>query len=265
VAQLILDPIGIVRSPFTERVEAPRQGLVRPDAAGVIELLAGKGFEDALADLSGFSHIWVLFWFDRNLGWRPKVRPPRSEIKRGLFATRSPYRPNPIGMSLVMLDSVVGLKLNVHGLDVLDGTPVLDIKPYVAYADSPHPIPSLDAPTSWLQSSPAIDDPRQHEVTFRPRAQEQLTFLQECGFDLAAILTQNLKLGPTPHAYRRIRVEGEFSVVAHKDWRARFKVDGLKIQVFSIGTGYRPSQMSSGVAPVLHRQFVEHFGYPGHG
>jgi len=265
VAPLLLDPIGVVHSPFTERVEAPRQGLVRPDAAGVIELMAGKGFEDALADLSGFSHIWVLFWFDRNLGWRPKVRPPRSEIKRGLFATRSPYRPNPIGMSLVMLDSIVGLKLHVHGLDILDGTPVLDIKPYVAYADSPHPLPSSDNPTSWVQGASATDDARQHEVTFLPRAEEQLSFLRERGFNLTAILTQNLSLGATPHAYRRIRVEGEFSVVAHKDWRARFKVDGLKIQVFSIGTGYRPNQMSSGAAPVLHQQFVEHFGYPGHG
>ena len=79
----------------------------------------------------------MLFWFDRNEGWRPKVLPPRSRSgRKGVFATRSPHRPNPLGLSAVRLERVDGLTLHVSDVDMLDGTPVLDIKPYVAYTDA---------------------------------------------------------------------------------------------------------------------------------
>src|SRR4051812_28085149 len=96
-------PIGFVRSPFHEKVEAPRQATVAGDVVGEIEILPEH--EDALADLGGFSRIWVLFWFDRAAGRSvsSKVQPPRSAAKRGVFATRSPHRPNPIGLSAVRL------------------------------------------------------------------------------------------------------------------------------------------------------------------
>src|SRR5262249_6094523 len=129
--RLELTPIGFVRSPFTEKMQAPRQPNTPQAADGTVELLPGHDFEHALEDLDTFRYIWLLFWFDQSEGWRPKVLPPRSEKRRGVFATRAPHRPNPLGMSLVELTGIEGLVLSVKGLDLLDGTPVLDIKPYV--------------------------------------------------------------------------------------------------------------------------------------
>ena len=115
----------------------------------------------------------------------------------GVFATRSPHRPNPIGMSVARIVRVEGLIVHVRDLDVLDGTPVLDLKPYVAYADA-HP----DAKAGWLE----VNDPRDAwEVTFSPEAIEQLAWLRERGVDLRAPIASALALGPQPHAYRRIR------------------------------------------------------------
>jgi tRNA-Thr(GGU) m(6)t(6)A37 methyltransferase TsaA len=126
-------PIGYVRSPFREKADAPRQATLA-DVTGTIELL--PEYVDGLSDLEGFDRIWVLFWFDRAEGWKPKVLPPRSTEKRGVFATRSPHRPNPIGASAIRLDRIEGNVLHVRDLDILDGTPVIDLKPYIAYADA---------------------------------------------------------------------------------------------------------------------------------
>ena len=113
--QLLLTPIGVVRSPFTEKMQAPRQPSAAQGTLGRVELRAGQDFEHALEDLQTFRYIWLLFWFDQAEGWRPKVLPPRSSKRRGLFATRAPHRPNPIGMSLVELTGIEGLRECLHG------------------------------------------------------------------------------------------------------------------------------------------------------
>lgn len=143
---LTLAPIGVIHSPFRERAEAPRQGDVTAGAEGTVALFAGHGYEDALSDLASWNYVWLVFWFDRNQGFQPKVLPPRGERKRGVFATRAPYRPNPIGLCPVRLLGVEQLTLWVRGLDVLDGTPLLDLKPYVPYVDA-----IADANHGWLK------------------------------------------------------------------------------------------------------------------
>jgi len=93
--------------------------------------------EETLRDLAGFAYIWVIFVLHKSEGWAPTVRPPRGpRVKRGVFATRSPHRPNAIGLSAVELTGIEGRTLRLRGVDLLDGTPVLDIKPYVPYADA---------------------------------------------------------------------------------------------------------------------------------
>ena len=92
--ELVVKPIGTVRSPFVERADAPRQAVGAKEVLGTIELYPGQDFEHALSDLAAFSHVWVIFWFHLNEGWKPKVLPPRSRKRVGLFATRSPHRPN---------------------------------------------------------------------------------------------------------------------------------------------------------------------------
>ncbi len=268
---LTVVPIGVVHSPFTERSTAPRQPYASEGALGSIELVRRRGFEHALEDLAGWEYLWVIFWFHRNRGWRPKVLPPRSTVRRGLFSTRTPHRPNPLGLSVVRLDRIDGLTLHIRNVDMLDGTPVLDLKPYVPWADA---IP--DASVGWfeaphapptaveLRERTAARDPSEpYAVRFDERATEQLAFLADgFGIDLAAALAQALALGPHPHPYRRIKPAGaDAFVVAHKSWRARFRVRERTLQVYEVFTGYRPDALGD-TDPALdaHRAFVARWG-----
>ena len=254
---LSVRPIGVVHSPFKERVDAPRQPILARGVEGSIELFSGRNFEQALEDIQGFNFIWVVFWFHLNTTWKPKVSPPRSGLRRGVFATRSPYRPNPIGLSVVNLRKVDGLILSVQSLDILDGTPVLDLKPYIPYTDS---LP--DANSGWLE---APSDPQpDYAVEFAPLAQEQLAFLKS-GFELEIVgrFVDALKLGPEPQAFRRIRKDGPGYVIAVKDWRARFVSVERTITVLEFQTGHRPQVLATTDDRALdaHRAFVARFGW----
>ncbi|NEQ30209.1 MAG: tRNA (N6-threonylcarbamoyladenosine(37)-N6)-methyltransferase TrmO [Leptolyngbya sp. SIO4C5] len=141
--QITLRPIGVVHSPYTERHGTPRQAALQsaPEdyqpAIAQIELFADVLPAIALNDLAGFERIWVISWLHLNHHWNPTVMPPRGpRVRRGTLATRAPHRPNPIGLSAPKLLKVDGLMLSVEGIDLLDQTPVLDIKPYVAYCDA---------------------------------------------------------------------------------------------------------------------------------
>jgi tRNA-Thr(GGU) m(6)t(6)A37 methyltransferase TsaA len=255
---LSLRPIGVVRSPFQDRLAAPRQPRSSGAAEGTIELYPVSGVEHALEDLESFRFIWVVFWFDRNPGFRPKVLPPRSRRRRGVFATRSPYRPNPIGLSAVELIRIDRLVLHVRGLDILDQTPVLDIKPYVPYTDN---IP--EASSGWLDTAAQPEDPLpEHAVRFLPRALDQLAFLEaEHGIFLRLPVEEVLRLGPQPHPYRRIKRQGGTWVLAHKQWRLGFRLEGDVICVTEVWSGYRASELfqstDSALAP--HREFTARY------
>ncbi|HGM5582233.1 TPA: tRNA (N6-threonylcarbamoyladenosine(37)-N6)-methyltransferase TrmO [Pseudomonas putida] len=133
-------PVGIVRSCFKEKFAIPRQPQLAPAARGVLELLPPFDQGEAVAGLEQVSHVWLLFLFHEALEEKPrlKVRPPRlgGNKSMGVFATRATHRPNGIGQSVVRLEGVEPGRLLLSGIDLLDGTPVLDIKPYVPYADS---------------------------------------------------------------------------------------------------------------------------------
>ncbi len=253
---LVCRPIGVVRSPFQERAAAPRQTANAREVHGTIELFPGQGYEHAVDDLDRWPYLWVLFWFHLNQGWRPKVLPPRSARRRGLFATRAPYRPNPIGLSVVKLERVEGLVLHVSGLDMLDGTPVLDLKPYVPYADA-----LGDAQGGWLES--ALDPLAPFAVEVAPEAEAQLGYLKQTfGIDLLPSLEKVLALGPQQHPYRRIRKQGGGLVLAVKDWRARFEVVDRVVRVTAIHSGYRARELALDEDPALdpHRAFEREFG-----
>ena len=161
-------PIGFIRSPYRQRIDAPHQGTVPSDGEAPAEAtleLSPDLPESVLKDLEGFAYVWLIFVLHRSEGWAPTVRPPRGpRVKRGVFATRSPHRPNAIGLSAVALEAVEGRTLRLSGVDLLDGTPVLDIKPYVPYADA-FPgakagwIDAVDAATG-LCSAPGLRRPR---------------------------------------------------------------------------------------------------------
>lgn len=143
---LVLDPIGTLRTCFPEKLGIPRQPGLVPSALGVLRFSPGQPpavWRDALLGLEGFTHVWITFVFDRALeqGWKPKIRPPRldGKEKMGVFATRSPHRPNFLGLSLCRLERVdlEEPSVTVSGVDILDGTPVVDLRPFHPENDVP--------------------------------------------------------------------------------------------------------------------------------
>ena len=165
----IYRPIGTINSPYTRRIDAPHQSTVVEGTESGEPALATLTLADwvdgqALKDLAGFERIWLIFSFHLSKGWKSAVKPPRGGPKRGVLATRSPHRPNSIGLSAVELIGIEGRSLHLRGVDLLDGTPVLDIKPYVPYADA-----FPDARSGWIdelddqqgkQSAPGPKKPR---------------------------------------------------------------------------------------------------------
>jgi tRNA-Thr(GGU) m(6)t(6)A37 methyltransferase TsaA len=136
-------PIGVVHSPFTEQTGTPIQPSRADGARGTVEIY--PEYADGLRDLDGFSHIYLLCHLHRSEGFELEVVPYLDTVTRGLFATRSPRRPNPIGISVVDLVRIEAAVLTVENIDLLDGTPVLDIKPFVGEFDTRHGIR-----TGWL-------------------------------------------------------------------------------------------------------------------
>lgn len=255
---LTLHPIGTIRTPYSDRYRAPRQpGAADISAEGEIILDPGFNYEQALCDLEGFERIWVIYWFDRNSGWKPKVLTPRGpRMKRGLFATRSPHRPNPIGLSLLRLLTVSGRTVRVADVDILDGTPILDIKPYLPYAEA-----WPDARSGWLED--AVKEERsatRYRVLWSELAEEQRGWLLQQEIDLAEVALPLLSRDPMPHPYRRITIDRNGFVLAIKSWRVRFHVDGEDVVIDRIESGYSAQTVASGEDlhdEMAHRGFHE--------
>lgn len=138
-------PIGIIHTPFTEPKNMPIQPAGAAGIAGTVEV--STEYREGLADLDGFSHVVLLYHLHRSRGFKLKVVPFLDTCLRGLFATRAPKRPNPIGLSVVELDRVEDGVLHIRNVDMIDGTPLLDLKPYVPEFDSP-----TEVRTGWLEN-----------------------------------------------------------------------------------------------------------------
>lgn len=251
---LELTPIGTIATPYADRYRAPRQPGAAPiPAEGVITLEHGRNFEQALEDLEGFERIWVIYWFDRNPGWKPKVLPPRGpRVRRGVFATRSPHRPNPIGLSLLRLLEVSGRTLRVADVDILDGTPILDIKPYLPYAEA-----WPDSRMGWLDavvSAETSDGGVRFAVVWSETALRQIGWLaHEHGVVLLDHAEAVLASDPSPHPYRRITRRGDGSLeLAVKSWRIVFAVHESTVTVERIESGYARTRVAEAAPGSLH-------------
>lgn len=240
---LTFTPIGFIRSETRSKFAAshqPERGMAQ-DAT--VELLPRMNLEKALDDLIGFEHIWLISWLHRNQGWRPKVRPPRGgEVKRGVFATRSPYRPNPLGLTLSRLMGIDGLRLALSGCDLVDGTPILDIKPYIPTIDS---IP--DSAIGWLNEVERdYSLPPPYEVHLSDLAARQVAWLQERGICLLERALTLLRRDPTPHRTRRIVVyDRNLFRLGCADWRIFFTLKEQRVVIRYLRPGYAANRLAT--------------------
>ncbi len=196
-------PIGILKTCFKEKFGIPRQPRLIDGAIGILKLNDDFRLRNAIREIKGFSHLWIIFVFHQHQAknWKPSIRPPRlgGARKVGVLASRSPHRPNPIGLSAVKLDGVDlnalgGAELFLSGLDILDGTPVLDIKPYIPYADS-----ISNALSGWA------NDPIEYtRVTFSDNALKSIEGKKVLDYPhLKDLITGMLELDPRPAFQKR--------------------------------------------------------------
>lgn len=227
---LVIKPIGVVHSCFKEKFGIPRQPGLVPEAKAIIELLPPFNAPEAVEGLDQCSHIWIHFLFhaNRRQTWKPKVKPPRlgGNKSMGVFATRSPIRPNPIGLSVVALKAVVhnyngakGVFLAIAAHDLLDGTPVIDIKPYVPYADA---LP--EATNTFANKAPHL-----MTVSF----DEALELIDGLDDELKALIINVLSQDPRP---------------AYKKGNSDDRVYGMRLDNFDVRWQY--SQGDAGAAQI---------------
>ncbi|MDX7850627.1 tRNA (N6-threonylcarbamoyladenosine(37)-N6)-methyltransferase TrmO [Aeromonas caviae] len=227
-----IDTLGIIRSPYKEKFAIPRQPGLVSAARARLELLPPYDQPDALRGIEQFSHLWISFVFHQTMdqGWHPTVRPPRlgGNERVGVFATRSTFRPNPLGLSVVELHGVGHergkLWLELGAVDLLDGTPVVDIKPYVPYADSlPHARGGFapDAPTPPLA------------VSFSAQAEQQLAPWLKAHPELRELVREVLAQDPRP-AYKKGKPDDKVYGVRLFDVNVRFQIKEPQCQVLTI-------------------------------
>ena len=235
-----LEPIATVLSPFTDKFGIPRQPGLATEAIAELKLLPPYNRAEAVAGLELSSHIWIEFIFHKSPpsngdNFRPSIRPPRlgGNKRMGVFATRSPVRPNGLGLSVVKLEKInthKGVSLLVSGLDLLDGTPIVDIKPYVPYADR-----IANASNQFAAEAPAT-----LAVTFAPdAASKALTYSAPHGTDLTRLISQILSQDPRPQ-YQQPDLERRYGINLYDlDIQYRYRPDNhdsWRIEVTHITT-----------------------------
>ena len=220
--------IGTIHSCYKEKFGIPRQpGLVSSTAT--IEMDIEYSQDEAFREIEAFSHIWVFFIFHaiESKNWKPTVRPPRlgGNQRIGVFASRSMFRPNPVGLSVVELKSVERIEnkivLTIMGGDFLNGTPVIDIKPYIPYVDS-----VVTATSGYAAEKPDA----KFDVVFTEGAQEEMGKAEEKHPRLSIIITEILKLDPRPAYHEEKQIKKEFAIKLY-DYDFKWYVDGKTIVV----------------------------------
>ncbi|EPI8559716.1 tRNA (N6-threonylcarbamoyladenosine(37)-N6)-methyltransferase TrmO [Vibrio fluvialis] len=225
-----IEPIAVIESPYKEKFAVPRQPRLVPSATARVKLLGESNCQEAVRGIEQFSHLWLLFLFDQNLqaGWKPTVRPPRlgGNERIGVLASRSTFRPNGIGMSAVELRGVRKqgdqIYLDLGSVDLVDGTPIIDIKPYIPYSDS-----IADAQGGYAEA-----EPEQAEVTFSAAALETLQRLPD-GQVQQAVIGEVLAQDPRP-AYKKNKPDMKEYAVNLYDLNVKFMVNGNLVTVTAI-------------------------------
>lgn len=225
-----ITPIGILSSPFKQKFAIPRQPNLAPAARGIIHLGPNFDSPDMVRDLETFSHLWLVFGFHENAdqGWNPLVRPPRlgGNKKTGVLATRSTFRPNGLGMSAVKFEQLIiknnRASIEVSGIDLLDGTPIFDIKPYIVYSDS-----IIDAQSGFAPEPPLLKGVKFSELA------NMFISTNETPIDFCNLITQILAQDPRP-AYKQHKHDDKIYSVHLYDFDVHWQIIDDVIVVINI-------------------------------
>lgn len=255
-----VSPIGTFHGEAVYKYDVPRQGRLFPGHPGRVELLSGQNFETALRDLDGFERIWLIFKFHENEGWRPTTRPPvafQGLNRVGTFASRSPYRPNGIGLSCVKLLRIEGLTLYVDESDLLDQTPILDIKPYIPMADA-FPL----ARAGWVD----LQEKNQWNIYFEPLFSEKASWIYDkLKWDLKSFAELQLSVAPEDSSRKRVVLESNKGVLSYRTFRICFALnqENKTVILEDILSGYSLEELNSLEDKygdkAFHRLFVENW------
>lgn len=229
---LILSPIAIIHTPYKEKFSVPRQPDLVQDGVGIVELLPPYNSPEAVRGLEKFSHLWLIFQFDQiSQGkWQPTVRPPRLGGNRrvGVFASRATHRPNPLGLSKVALRKVECISgkvfLHLGSVDLVDGTPIFDIKPYIAYADS-----EPNAQSGFAQEKPTV----KLHVEFSEQAQSAVKKIEEKRPHLMRFIRDVIEQDPRP-AYQQGKPSERIYGISLYDFNIKWQIKAGTVDVVEI-------------------------------
>lgn len=246
-------PIGYIHTTSFSKYELPRQATKPTTSSTFIELLQHQNFEQAIEDLQGFSHIWIIAYFEGNTFQKPKILTPLSREKKGVFATRSPHRPNPIGISAVPIIAIEGRKIFIGTNDLLDGTAILDIKPYLPHADS-----FPEASIGWMEG---LVEPKK-SIIISEDCKVQWEIFEEVSIENQQYVVELLQKDPLPHPYRRIKqIEETTYLLAVKLWRILYEVKETTVTILQvdIASEYDIDQAKCQGYPTKYFQEIEDF------
>ena len=259
-----IKPIGVVKSDLKFKSESPTQGTYVENSEAKIVLNSGSNLEQALDGLQDYERVWVIYQFHKNENWKPMVNVPRLENeKKGVFATRSPYRPNSIGMTCVKLVGVNGREITIAESDMLDDSPVLDIKPYINYSDS-----FLTKQPDWLDK--AEED--EYQIFIPEYLQKKIQYLEKSAkLNLRQFIDTQLRFKPLNQDRKRIEIlddseSGTKAKISFRTWRFEYNVDreSLKVFMLNLYSGYRKEELKEGEEDPygdknIHRKFNKKF------
>lgn len=256
-------PIGYIKSDLQFKQDSPTQGTRVESSVHCIELDPGFDFEQCLDGLAEFERLWVIYEFHKNGHWKTKVNVPRKEEKLGVFATRSPYRPNPIGMTCVKLVKIDGRKLYVEESDLIDGSPVLDLKPYIDYSDS-----FETSYPDWLE----LAEENLFKITLPEYILKRFEFLKKKGkLNVSQFVKSQLEFEPLNEKKKRVEVlenredDTVAARIAYRTWRIDFEVNlqTKKLFVTAMNSAYSKEELLDKEDPYgdkdLHRRFLKNF------
>ena len=237
------NPIGTFYSTENEKYQIPNQSGLDNNMEGFIEINKDLNVSQVLHGLEGFNFIWIIFHFHKVDNWKNMISVQRSEKKQGVFSTRSPHRPNPIGISCIEVKEIKGREIRLISPDLMNGTPILDLKPYLAYSDS-----KPNASNGWLENQ---QTPEKYSIELNNISKTKISWLGERKIQIMNYINTTLVFFPQPNKKKRIQLLAENDNIfncelACKTWRISYNLNenNKSISITDIYSGYKSEYLN---------------------